>query len=173
MLFPHYRNLQPSRPEPLRRSTYRLLHLLGFARNPLGQINGHPRVANRWYRPGRIDDPDLAAHRPFSGSDLAHCGVSFLGPVNADNDARRRSGFDNSTTPYAHRTAGFIDHLLGDAPKKYTPYRRAAVRPDHDQIRAPFIGFGDDLAPRRSNASLSHNFPTGEDRLNSRARSPG
>src|SRR5262249_35418957 len=170
---PHYRTLQPRRSELFRRAFRRLLHQLGFARDPLGQISGLSRIAYRRDRQRRIDDPDLAALRPVSRGDLFDRRISLFGPVYADDDPPRRVRFDNLPTPHAHRTSGLIDHFLRYAAEKHLTQRRAAVRADHDQIGAPFIGSGNDLAAGRSDARFGHNFPVREMRMYSRARPPG
>src|SRR5262245_54747326 len=169
----HYRNLQPRRSELFRRAFRRLLHQLGFARDPLGQISGLSRIAYRRDRQRRIDDPDLAALRPVSRGDLFDRRISLFGPVYADDDPSRSVRFDNLSAPHANRTAGVIDHFLRDAAEKHLTERRAAVRADHDQIGAPFIGSSNDLAAGRSDARFGPNFPVREERLYSGARQAG
>src|SRR5262249_37322993 len=109
--------------------------------------------------PRGVDNASFAARGPSAICDGIYHGFGAFRSVNADDQPDWRTGFFDTSPRYANRTARFVQYLLRDAAEKEPSERRVAVRPDNDQICAPFFSLLDDHRGRRSRAGFRLHIP--------------
>src|SRR5262245_7815273 len=119
----------------------------------------HTMGGKLWRRPRGVDNAGFTAGGPFARGDGFDCGLSAFRAVDADNQPDRRTRFLDTASSHAHRAARLVQDLLRDAAEKEPSERRVAVRPDDDQVGAPFVGLLDDHCGRRPRAGFGLHVP--------------